>query len=48
MANTGNIVDDIITDHREFESVFTGRGSGRPAPRRAQRSQRLTVNAARG
>ncbi|ULE34086.1 hemerythrin domain-containing protein [Mycobacterium sp. IDR2000157661] len=23
MANTGNIVDDIITDHREFESVFT-------------------------
>jgi hemerythrin superfamily protein len=23
MADTGNIVDDIITDHREFESVFT-------------------------
>jgi hemerythrin superfamily protein len=22
MANTGNLVDDIITDHREFESIF--------------------------
>lgn len=28
MADTGNIVDDIITDHREFESVFTEIESG--------------------
>lgn len=28
MADTGNIVDDIITDHREFESVFTELESG--------------------
>ncbi|MEO3761664.1 hemerythrin domain-containing protein [Mycobacterium sp. B14F4] len=28
MADTGNIVDDIITDHREFESVFTQIESG--------------------
>jgi hemerythrin superfamily protein len=28
MADTGNIVDDIISDHREFESVFAEIESG--------------------